>query len=192
MSLSPATSVFSSLQVCAPFPVVDKHHNLSLLKINVEDLTMREKWRRLNPPYSRYEVSNTGYIRNRTSHHIITQHWNKNGYLFSTLYTDEPRIINGRRRYSRTAFISRLVSTVWLPPRPPGKQLHHRDDNKLNNAASNLRWVTQSKNIKESYKTGTRPHVRRPDYLTQKQYKRIHQLWGSGLLSQVAIGLIVG
>ena len=60
---------------------------------------------------------------------------------------------NGARR--QTARIHVLVATAFLGPRPDGMNACHNDGNSLNNAASNLRWATQTDNIHDKIRHGT-------------------------------------
>ena len=48
-----------------------------------------------------------------------------------------------------------LVATAFLGPRPDGMVCCHNDGNAKNNCILNLRWDTQSSNIKDAVKSGT-------------------------------------
>lgn len=48
--------------------------------------------------------------------------------------------------------LHRLVARVFIgEPYEPGLVVDHIDGNKYNNAAENLRWITQSKNVRKAW-----------------------------------------
>lgn len=49
------------------------------------------------------------------------------------------------------AYVHDLVCTAFWGPRPLNHVVGHADNNKLNNRPSNLSWITQSANIKQTY-----------------------------------------
>lgn len=51
----------------------------------------------------------------------------------------------------RNRLVHRVVALLWLEPRPDAKLVHHKDGNKLNNAASNLEWVTPSEHMGDKH-----------------------------------------
>lgn len=60
-------------------------------------------------------------------------------------------IENGRQKM---AYIHRLVAGAFIPNPYNLPQVNHIDGNKLNNAVSNLEWVTASKNVQHAYEIG--------------------------------------
>ena len=44
-------------------------------------------------------------------------------------------------------YIHRLVMETWNPCDDPDKEVDHIDNNKLNNALSNLQWLTHAENM---------------------------------------------
>lgn len=104
-----------------------------------------EEWREVssNPNYL---VSNTGRIRRKGSSKdkaLI----NTKGYLTTTLY------MNGKGKHER---VNRLVAREFVyNPDPVNRNVvDHLDENKHNNNADNLEWVTHSENIKRAWKSG--------------------------------------
>ena len=153
---------------------------------------MNEKWRLATIPGARnnYEVSNQGNVRNAHTHQIL-----------------KPQIIKGRRcisfrfngvKHRRQVLISGLVAKAFLPPRPPGKQIEHKNQNKLDDRADNLTWMTQSQNIKRSFQLSDR--LQRPAhrdrfcnrFLSEAAHELVKELWATGRYSQVRIGRAVG
>jgi hypothetical protein len=46
-------------------------------------------------------------------------------------------------------YIHRLVAAAFLPPQPsPAHEIDHKDEDRSNNAATNLRWVTTAENTR--------------------------------------------
>ena len=152
---------------------------------------MNEKWRPATIPGATcsYEVSNQGRIRNATTRQIR-----------------KPQIIKGRRyvgfqfhgvKHKRLVLISGLVAKAFLPPRPPAHQVEHKNQNKLDDRADNITWMTQSENILRSYRLTDR--LQRDSHrnklnnrrLSAKSHELVRELSAAGY-SQCRIGKAVG
>ena len=99
---------------------------------------MEEQWKVIDFA-SNYEVSNTGFIRNKTTKHILKGRETINGYLQVSLKIDnENKFIN--------KYIHRLVAQFWLDNIDKKKEVNHIDGNKKNNNMINLEWATSKEN----------------------------------------------
>jgi len=115
----------------------------------------REEWRGvIDCP--NYEVSNLGRVRNRTTGQVLSTALASGGYPSVQLYR------NHRRKTLKTGL---LVAESFIGPRPglPGQErlftLNHIDGDKLNNALSNLEWVTQRENMRHAFRIGLASNV---------------------------------
>ncbi len=106
-----------------------------------------EQWRDV-PGYSgKFQVSNTGKIRNGKTGIERKPYVNGNGYLIVGFYDTEKGITVQHR-------VHRLVAEAFIP-NPDGKRtVNHIDGNKQNNRVENLEWATHQENINHAHKTG--------------------------------------
>lgn len=119
-----------------------------------------ESWRPVSLCPVLYEVSDCGRVRRLSK--IAFGRWKHrggrlrgaidgNGYLNVTLCFDGRRVTRG---------IHQLVAVAFLGDRPDGKEVNHKDSNKLNNRAENLEYVTKRQNMDHAIRAGRRwvPH----------------------------------
>jgi hypothetical protein len=96
-----------------------------------------EIWKSIN---NKYEVSNTGLVKNSNTGRILKQQYR------TVLLSD-----NGNdKRYS----VSRLVAINFIPNPNNYPVVMHKDDNPQNNHYTNLMWGTQQMNIDDMYNKG--------------------------------------
>lgn len=101
----------------------------------------------------RYEISDEGVIRRVTPAsgtrpgRILSQRPTHDGYL-------EACISRGKVQSYRR--VHQLVAEAFLGPCPPGKEVNHKDGNKWNNRASNLKYVTVKENADHAFELGLR------------------------------------
>ena len=99
---------------------------------------MQEKWKSING-FPNYEVSNFGQVRNIKSGRMISQSKQKDGYIHVRLCD------NGQKKYFG---VHRLVALAFCQDYFEGAAVNHLDENKANNNAENLKWVTYSQNAR--------------------------------------------
>lgn len=103
------------------------------------------EWRDIPNFEGYYQISEFGDIRNTKTGKIRKTRPNvQHGYIDIDLYKD------GKVFYKR---INRLVAETYLshPEDIENYCVMHKDNNKLNNHYSNLRWGTISENTKQAY-----------------------------------------
>lgn len=126
------------------------------------------EWRPVPGYEGRYEVSSEGSVRSLGfySHNRFgTRTWRagrvlkatispKTGYRSVTLVDDE--------RQHSVYRVHRVVLMAFVGPPPEGMPNGlHRDDNRLNNQLSNLRWGTHSDNTYDSVENGSHVQTRK-------------------------------
>jgi hypothetical protein len=102
--------------------------------IEVEQIEDAEEWHVIGG-FDQYSVSNLGNIRNDRTQHILRPAL-RSGYLAVCLCN------NG---HQSTRNIHKLVATAFLGD-SEGREVNHKDINKLNNHISNLEYCTSSEN----------------------------------------------
>ena len=60
------------------------------------------------------------------------------------------RISTGSRADAHTAYVHHLVAAAWLGPRPTGYEIDHIDEDRTNNRAENLQYLTKDENRMKS------------------------------------------
>lgn len=99
---------------------------------------MEEKWKIIDFA-NNYEVSNTGFVRNKKTKYILKGRETLNGYLQVSLKIDQVNKFMNR-------YVHRLVAEFWLENFENKKEVNHKDGNKINNNVNNLEWVTSQEN----------------------------------------------
>ena len=96
-----------------------------------------EIWHKCEVPYTRYEVSNQGRVRNAHTDQVLRPRIIKEGYLIVDLY------YKGQRK---TCYVHNLVATAFVEGWREGLEVNHKNGVKTDNRAENLEWVTASEN----------------------------------------------
>ena len=84
-----------------------------------------------------YTIYDDGRIYSKCTKRFLKPHLNKNGYLTVELDSKEYKV-------------HRLLATAFIPNPNNYKVVHHKDENKLNNALDNLEWTTHKLNVQYS------------------------------------------
>ena len=117
-----------------------------------------EIWRDI-PNFHDYQASNYGRIRSKER--AITQYGHKEYYtrnMPSVILKPKPQnsgyLVVWLRRNGRNVActVHRIIAQTFLFNSFDRAVVNHKDGDKTNNRIDNLEWVTQSDNIKHSYK----------------------------------------
>ncbi|MBR6375111.1 MAG: NUMOD4 motif-containing HNH endonuclease [Alloprevotella sp.] len=95
-----------------------------------------EIWHKCEVPYTRYEVSNLGRVRNARTGRVLRPWDNGRGYLQVYLWY-KGKIVQ---------YVHNLVATAFVEGWREGLQVNHKNGVKTDNRAENLEWVTSSEN----------------------------------------------
>jgi hypothetical protein len=109
-----------------------------------------EQWRDIPGYVGYYQASDLGNIRRSGNCTNNT----KAGRLLSPGRGRYCTVVLNRNREKRTWKVHRLVMKAFVGPMPPGYSINHIDGNTLNNAWSNLEYVTHSDNVRHTFRTG--------------------------------------
>lgn len=92
---------------------------------------------RYNGQLTNYQIDETGKLFNVKTKKFLKGSINKHGYLTYTIN------ICG---YAKTLYAHRMIAETYLSHSAEKDCVNHKDGNKLNNALSNLEWVTKADN----------------------------------------------
>ena len=97
-----------------------------------------ETWKPIQG-YPNYVVSQKGRVKNIKNDLVLKHHKSKRGgfYAFVNLYK------NGARK---NVLVHKLVSEIFIGPRPKGMEVHHRNGNRMDPDVTNLEYVTHKQN----------------------------------------------
>jgi hypothetical protein len=109
------------------------------------------EWRDVAGHEGRLKVSDTGELMSVTTGAIRKTRVDRYGYEILTLRKGEQ---------TKTELVHRLVAKAFIDNPNGYPQINHKDENKRNNAVSNLEWCTQEYNL--SYGRPGNWHFPRP------------------------------
>ena len=112
-----------------------------------------EKWEWIKGFEGLYQVSTEGRVRSffRGKCRILKPTVGHRGYFTICLYRFDEKTKKMRKKTFR---LNRIVAETFIPNPLNLPEVHHKDDNKANNAAWNLEWVTGEKNREYAHKSG--------------------------------------
>lgn len=115
---------------------------------------MEEIWRSVDGYEGLYEVSNFGHVRSLFRYkRILKPMISSTGYQRVDLFKNKQR-----KQFS----VHRLVATAFVNNDDNKPFVNHKDENKLNNRADNLEWVTHQENC--LYGTAIQRRMLHTDY----------------------------
>lgn len=111
-----------------------------------------EQWKDIEGYEGSYQVSDKGNVKS-----LPRKMYNGVAYFTSKERILKPRVAKDKSHYasvalrkdgrSKTVAIHRLVAHAFIPKIPGKTYVNHKDENKLNNVATNLEWVTPRENL---------------------------------------------
>lgn len=108
-----------------------------------------ENWRDIPDLDGRFQVSDTGKVRNAKTGAERKPYINEHGYCIVGFYNKEKGFTTQYR-------VHRLVADAFIP-NPEGKRtVNHLDGNKQNNSVENLEWATHKENVIHANNIGLR------------------------------------
>lgn len=137
---------------------------------------MIEKWREVPGYEGLYEVSDLGRIR-RNGKLLKPDNHNTRGYL---------QVALSKNGTVRRVYIHRLVASAFINNPNNYPQINHRDEDKTNNAVSNLEWCDSKYNI--NY--GTRNEKVSKPVLQYDRLGNFIREWPSASKVEEEIGII--
>ena len=112
-----------------------------------------------------YEVNDRGEVKRVGSSELKVPSVDRHGYLVLQLWANN----RGRKHY-----VHRLVAKAFVPG-DDSLTVNHIDGNKLNNAPSNLEWITKADNTRHQHATGLASSATqyKPKKIPPEDYERI-------------------
>lgn len=127
---------------------------------------MTEEWRRVVAYEDLYEVSSFGNVRS-----LARTAMDKRGRRQSFRARDLKLVLKKQTGYMQVSLcrdggqkdvsVHVLVAEAFHGPRPDGMEVLHRDADRANNRADNLRWGTRTENQQQKVEDGNHPQAKR-------------------------------
>ena len=112
--------------------------------LNTTDIA--EIWKSVKNFETLYEVSSLGRVRNKY-HKIMKTYFNNSGYCCLKLTNNKKKVAKLVHRLVAEAFIPNPDNLLY-------KEVNHKNEDKTDNRAENLEWVTSAENKQHSIKSG--------------------------------------
>lgn len=89
------------------------------------------------PGFPKYEINESGVIRNAETHYVTSQRMNRQGYLYVQLH-------DGQKNNVR--LVHRLVAETFIPNPDNLPIVNHIDECSVHNSVDNLEWISYKGN----------------------------------------------
>ena len=140
-----------------------------------------EKWRPVDEYEGLYEVSTLGRVKSMRGKTriadkdggILRQKTDTGGYYRVNLY---------KNNHCKSALVSRLVATAFIPNPNGLPHVGHQDDNPKNNAVTNLYWTEPCENNRHNGKL-ERLHIAHKDKIKQIAKKLSIKVVGTSVVN---------
>lgn len=131
--------------------------------------TMKLIWKKIEE-FPKYEASNFGQIRNRTTKNLIKPRLAGQGKYFAVALRKEGKT------YQR--YIHRLVAQVFIPNPNNKYSVNHIDGNRYENKITNLEWASGTEQNNHAYSIGLKSAGEKCNLskLTEKEVLMIRSL----------------
>jgi len=130
---------------------------------------MNEVWKDVEGYEGLYQISNLGQVKSLDKQisspnggilfypeRIMAQRKGNSGYFQVILRKDGTR---------KNCTVHRLVALAFIPKNSENLVVNHKDENKENNCANNLEWITQGENLE--YNGLRKKNIARTDYIAR-------------------------
>ena len=101
-----------------------------------------EIWHKCEVPFTRYEVSNLGRVRNARTDLVLRPRKRRDGYLDVMLFY---------KGQAKRCLVHKLVATAFVEGWREGLEVNHKNGVKTDNRDENLEWVTRSENNQHAH-----------------------------------------
>ncbi len=133
------------------------------------------------PTDDKYEISDKGRIRNKTTLKVLRPSSSGSGYLLFPRY--KGKVFSGM-------YVHQAVALAFIGERPEGYDVSHIDGDKMNNCLSNIKYESKKENCYRKREHGTHNNGDKNGQakLTREQVNEIRELYTTGEYSHAKLG----